>query len=56
MDSARPESPSPERSFIDVRQIVKEIKTDYEYVENLSRLRDKEIWIFGNNILRLYSL
>nr|XP_034309668.1 tripartite motif-containing protein 45-like isoform X1 [Crassostrea gigas] len=57
MDSASTEHSPPERSLIDVPQIISEIKTDYKYAKNVSCLSDEDIWIRGdNNILKLYNL
>nr|XP_034309657.1 tripartite motif-containing protein 3 isoform X2 [Crassostrea gigas]XP_034309661.1 tripartite motif-containing protein 3 isoform X2 [Crassostrea gigas]XP_034309662.1 tripartite motif-containing protein 3 isoform X2 [Crassostrea gigas] len=57
MDFPSTEYSPPQRSLIDVPQIVTEIKTDYEHAENVSCLSDEDIWIHGcDNILRLYNL
>eukprot|EP00105_Crassostrea_gigas_P039943 XP_019924091.1 PREDICTED: uncharacterized protein LOC109619116 [Crassostrea gigas] len=57
MDYASTEHSPPERSLIDVPQIIPEIKTDYKYAENVSCLSGEDIWIRGNsNILKLYNL
>ncbi|XP_065929952.1 E3 ubiquitin-protein ligase TRIM71-like [Magallana gigas] len=53
----RTEHSPAERSLIDVPQIITEIKTDFQYVVNVSCLSDEDIWIHGNdNILKLYNL
>ncbi|XP_065930146.1 uncharacterized protein [Magallana gigas] len=57
MDSSSTEHCPPERSLIDVPQIITEIKTDYKYAETVSCLSYDDIWIRGNsNILKLYNL
>ncbi|XP_065929929.1 E3 ubiquitin ligase TRIM40-like [Magallana gigas] len=57
MDSSSTEHSTPERSLIDVPQIITEIKTDYKYAGTVSCLSDYDIWIRGNsNILKLYNL
>ncbi|XP_065930112.1 tripartite motif-containing protein 2-like [Magallana gigas] len=57
-DSASTEHSTPERSLIDVPQIITEIKTNLQYVASVSCLSDEDIWIRGNssNILNLYNL
>nr|XP_019924090.2 tripartite motif-containing protein 3 [Crassostrea gigas] len=57
MDSASTEHSTPERSLIDVPQIITEIKTDYTSIATVSCLSDEDIWIRGSsNILKLYNL
>eukprot|EP00105_Crassostrea_gigas_P014837 XP_011431647.1 PREDICTED: tripartite motif-containing protein 3-like [Crassostrea gigas] len=58
MDSSSTEHSTPERSLIDVPQIITEINTDFfQYAKHVSCLNDEDIWIHGNdNILRLYNL
>nr|XP_034309671.1 tripartite motif-containing protein 2-like [Crassostrea gigas] len=57
MDSSSTAHSTPERSLIDVPQIVTEINTDCQYAVIVSCLSDEDIWIQGNsNILRLYNL
>uniref|UniRef100_A0A8W8M8T9 B box-type domain-containing protein n=1 Tax=Magallana gigas TaxID=29159 RepID=A0A8W8M8T9_MAGGI len=57
MDIASTEHSPPERSLIDVPQIITEIYTDFLYAEHVSCLSDDDIWISGKtNILKLYNL
>ncbi|XP_065929531.1 tripartite motif-containing protein 2-like isoform X2 [Magallana gigas] len=56
MDSSSTEHSPPQRSLIDVPQIVTEINTDCEYVTNMSCLSDEDIWIQDISIIRLYNL
>nr|XP_034309663.1 tripartite motif-containing protein 3 isoform X4 [Crassostrea gigas] len=56
MDSSSTEHSPPQRSLIDVPQIVTEINTDCEYVTNMSCLSDEDIWILDISIIRLYNL
>eukprot|EP00105_Crassostrea_gigas_P014836 XP_011431646.1 PREDICTED: tripartite motif-containing protein 2 [Crassostrea gigas] len=53
----RTEHSTPERSLIDVPQIITEINTDYTYAATVCCRSDEDIWIRCNgNILRLYNL
>nr|XP_034309658.1 tripartite motif-containing protein 2 isoform X3 [Crassostrea gigas] len=57
IDSSSTAHSPPERSLIDVPQIITEINTDFKNAKNVSCLNDEDIWIHGNdNILKLYNL
>eukprot|EP00105_Crassostrea_gigas_P027319 XP_011448613.1 PREDICTED: uncharacterized protein LOC105343110 [Crassostrea gigas] len=51
------ESPSQDRSLMDVPQVITAIDTGYEYIYGVACLNDTEVWTRGNsNIMKLYNL
>ncbi|XP_065925896.1 E3 ubiquitin-protein ligase TRIM71-like [Magallana gigas] len=51
-----PESSPPDRSLMDVPQVITDIKTDYTRLYGVNCFNDAEIWTCGNNsMIKLYN-